>query len=380
MPLLDIVSIYVKPGGNRRSVPRASCCDRVGGIGSEVMTQDLGDRDISDLDHDPEHAHRIAVAHASGLVRELIDGESSIVVELAGGPALVSNALEDLAGNNHGRELTLGDVDPSDARGVFACRCDLSDVSAVCATLDEHVNVGGIMLLDALERLLQPQELLTALSQWAVKHNRPTLVVSVSNVSHFDVALRLLCGRWIPTSAGLLDTTHLRYFTEETLTHLVRRTGWEIVARDDVSTHRSDQYDANLAEAVPIEMMDAVRLLSDSQNPDAAVERFVWALRPVAVADPPGTYLDAVAPSPAQMLNAAARDRSAVNRYLASAGILADEAARRAAASGSGPLADPPGPGRREVLRSYLKQVAISQTTKSPVRKRTIRRIYGWYR
>ena len=108
-------------------------------------------------------------------------------------------------------------------------------------------------MLDVLEHLLQPQELLVELSEWALKHGEPLLVVSVPNVSHFDVAFRLLCGRWIPTETGLLDSTHIRFFTAQTLAHLFERTGWEVVAEDNFSAVRGDQYDARLTDSLPLE-------------------------------------------------------------------------------------------------------------------------------
>ena len=39
------------------------------------------------------------------------------------------------------------------------------------------------------------------------------VVLSVPNVAHADVALALLDGRFRYTDTGLLDRTHLRFFT-----------------------------------------------------------------------------------------------------------------------------------------------------------------------
>ena len=236
------------------------------------------------------------------------------------------------------------------------------------------------MLLDVLEHLLQPQELLSALSAWALENGRPTLVLSVPNVSHFDVAFRLLCGRWIPTTMGLLDSTHIRFFTEETLANLVQRTGWEIVARDNFSVLRGDQYDPDLADAMPAEMIGALRVLSDSENPNSAVQQYVWALRPVPVEDPPTSYLEAVGLSEEQISRGAASDMSAVRNYLASVGILASEAARRAVASGYGHTGDSSGSTGRVHRLSDLKRMAIHEAYKTPGRKRVFERVYGWFR
>ena len=185
------------------------------------------------------------------------------------------------------------------------------------------------MLLDVLQHLHEPQELLSALSTWAMDHGEPTLVASVPNVAHFDVGLRLLCGRWIPTESGLLDSTHIRFFTEETLANLFERTGWELVARADYLDLRSDQYDPRLADAMAMETIGMIRVLAASINPNASVNQYVWALRPVRVEHPPSSYLDAVGLTESQRQEEPRGDLRAVDNYLASVGLLAGEGNRR---------------------------------------------------
>jgi hypothetical protein len=272
-------------------------------------------------------------------------------------------------------------VEAMHKRGIDATQVDLSDLGSVQSALDGVDHVGGLLLLDVLEHLVQPQDLMVALSTWALENGRPLLVVSVPNVSHFDVALRLLAGRWIPSTRGLLDATHIRFFTEELLTNLVHRTGWEIVARDNFCTLRSDQYDTPLADAMPPEMIGALRVLSDAENPNAAVQQFVWALRPVPLEAPPSSYLEAVGPIEADVLRGASSDMSAVRNYLASAGILASEAARRAVASGYGHR-EVRGPGGSGVDArvARLKQAALREAYKTPQRKQAFQRAYGWFR
>ena len=75
---------------------------------------------------------------------------------------------------------------------------------------------------------------------------------------------------------------------------MFERCGWRVVARDDFSTVRTDQYDAELNDGLPVEMIGALRVLSETYNPNAPVQQFVWAMRPVPVAAPPTTFLEAV--------------------------------------------------------------------------------------
>ncbi len=233
------------------------------------------------------YQHESAVGNAAGLVRNLGLGPESTVVDLGAGTAVVSHALREAGISYHGLEIHPVAVDLMHEAGIDATQCDLTDVGAVQATLDELGDVGALMLLDVIEHLTQPQQLLGPLSSWSLKHGEPALVVSVPNVAHFDIALRLLCGRWIPTETGMLDSTHLRFFTSETLERMFERCGWRVIARNNFSTVHTDQYDAWLNDRLPAEMIGALRVLSESHNPYPTVQQFVWALRPVPVTHPP---------------------------------------------------------------------------------------------
>jgi 2-polyprenyl-3-methyl-5-hydroxy-6-metoxy-1,4-benzoquinol methylase len=335
-----------------------------------------------------DYQHESAVANAAGLVRDLVADRSSTVVDLGAGSGIVSHALRDVGVGYHGLEIHPVAVELMHERGIDATRVDLSDLDAVQSTLDSIAateKVGAMMLLDVLEHLLQPQELLASLNAWSLDHGNPMLMVSVPNVSHFDIALRLLCGRWIPTETGLLDSTHIRFFTEESLINLFKRTGWEIVSRDNFSVVRGDQYDAPLTDALPVEMVGALRILSESENPNAAVQQFVWALRPVPVSKPARTYLDAVGITTVECHRGPVSDLSAVRNYLASVGILASESARRAVESTYGSTGSGGGFGggasrsMRQRLGSY-KQAALRQAYKNPRRARAFQRLHSWVR
>ena len=54
------------------------------------------------------------------------------------------------------------------------------------------------------------------------------IIVSVPNVANFVVRLSLLFGRFDYGDRGILDRTHLRFFTLKTLTKLLQETGFNI--------------------------------------------------------------------------------------------------------------------------------------------------------
>jgi SAM-dependent methyltransferase len=71
---------------------------------------------------------------------------------------------------------------------------------------------------DVLEHLRDPWTLLRRQAQWL----RPggIAIASIPNVQHWSVLLGLLRGKWEYTSHGLLDRTHLRFFTLEGIREL----------------------------------------------------------------------------------------------------------------------------------------------------------------
>ncbi|SHG03581.1 Methyltransferase domain-containing protein [Desulfacinum infernum DSM 9756] len=83
-----------------------------------------------------------------------------------------------------------------------------------------------IVLADVLEHLRDPQRVLAHLA----KNLAPggTVVASVPNVQNQEVLLNLMAGRWNYTSEGLLDRTHLRFFTRQTARELSWAAGLRI--------------------------------------------------------------------------------------------------------------------------------------------------------
>ena len=69
----------------------------------------------------------------------------------------------------------------------------------------------AIVCGDILEHLREPERLLRRANELLAPEGR--LVASIPNVRHHSVVCSLLQGNWTYESAGLLDRTHLRFFT-----------------------------------------------------------------------------------------------------------------------------------------------------------------------
>jgi 2-polyprenyl-3-methyl-5-hydroxy-6-metoxy-1,4-benzoquinol methylase len=123
-------------------------------------------------------------------------------------------------------------IDMVDKEAVLASvdryiQADLSDPAVVGAVVHEHGPFDVILCLDILEHLPDPWQLLRVVHDLAAPSS--LLVVSLPNVSHYTATFPLLFGgRWDYQADGVLDRTHLRFFTRATAVQLVRDTGYRI--------------------------------------------------------------------------------------------------------------------------------------------------------
>ena len=136
--------------------------------------------------------------------------------------------------------------------------------------------VAAVLCLDVLEHVTEPADVLAALATVTGAHPGVELVVSIPNVAHRDVARRLLVGEWETTDSGLLDRTHVRFFTDRTLTELMTGAGWYESARLDFPLEESDQHVAGHPAFEPVTnlglYLDRVRCGADEFG---AVNQFV---------------------------------------------------------------------------------------------------------
>lgn len=83
-----------------------------------------------------------------------------------------------------------------------------------------------VIAADVLEHLKDPLRALRAMDRLCDIGGR--VIVSVPNVAHASVRLALLDGRWDYTEQGLLDRTHIRFFTRSTLLALFAAAGVDV--------------------------------------------------------------------------------------------------------------------------------------------------------
>jgi hypothetical protein len=84
--------------------------------------------------------------------------------------------------------------------------------------------------MDVLEHVADPVELLT-LARSALRPGG-RIIVSVPNVAHCTFRAKLLFGRFDYRPTGIMDATHLRWFTAKTIASVVSSAGFSIEKQD----------------------------------------------------------------------------------------------------------------------------------------------------
>ena len=79
-----------------------------------------------------------------------------------------------------------------------------------------------IIMADLIEHLVNPLDVLQTISK--LISNETKVIIDVPNVAFGAVRLALLKGNWDYVDSGLLEKTHLRFFTKKTLLQLFEKT------------------------------------------------------------------------------------------------------------------------------------------------------------
>ncbi len=105
---------------------------------------------------------------------------------------------------------------------------DLHNGLTKCAQALEGRRFDRILLQDILEHVKNPTQILSDCHELLKPHGQ--VLVSVPNVANISVRLSLLCGKFDYGERGILDRTHVRFFTRKTARDMLAEAGYEIVA------------------------------------------------------------------------------------------------------------------------------------------------------
>jgi len=95
--------------------------------------------------------------------------------------------------------------------------------------VDNHNECFDVIVFgDVLEHLADPLEVLKKSKQFLLDGG--IVVASIPNITHYSIRAMMLEGRWDYSDLGILDRTHLRFFTRDSLIDLFSESGYQVLS------------------------------------------------------------------------------------------------------------------------------------------------------
>jgi 2-polyprenyl-3-methyl-5-hydroxy-6-metoxy-1,4-benzoquinol methylase len=131
-----------------------------------------------------------------------------------------------------------------------------------------------ILLVDVLEHLLNPKETLVKILPFLKDDGR--LITSIPNIAHAAICWELAHGRFDYQEYGLLDNTHIRFFTKKNIYKMFEDANYRIASLDRVIKLPEETefniFDTSIADRPFIEWIL-------QSNPEATTYQFIISAR-----------------------------------------------------------------------------------------------------
>lgn len=170
------------------------------------------DRSVKEVGFSPTHRHILSSVPDGSRVLELGPSSGYMTRELA----------------SRGCKVDAIEFNSADA-AVAAQWC----VTMVVGSLDDETSWKGItgpydvvIMADVLEHLRSPEAVLARVRKIIAENGRG--IISLPNIAHWRPRLAHLFGRFEYTEMGIMDRTHLRFFTRKTALDLIIRSGFTV--------------------------------------------------------------------------------------------------------------------------------------------------------
>jgi 2-polyprenyl-3-methyl-5-hydroxy-6-metoxy-1,4-benzoquinol methylase len=166
------------------------------------------------LHRDPRSSHQ----QIARIVREL---DRSPVLDVGAAQGILGQLLADT-------EIVLDAVEPN---ADWAARAEPWYRRVYASTIEDaalaRTSYAVVVCADVLEHVADPVVVLRQLREVATRD--AVFVVSLPNVAHLSVRLLLLLGRFPRMERGILDKTHLHFYTRHTATAMLHEAGLEVI-------------------------------------------------------------------------------------------------------------------------------------------------------
>jgi 2-polyprenyl-3-methyl-5-hydroxy-6-metoxy-1,4-benzoquinol methylase len=203
-------------------------------------------------------------------------GRDKRVLELGCATGYMSRALT----NEFGCIVTGIEVNPAaaDEARTACARVIVGDLDAI----DWHDALGTeqfdvIVTADVLEHLRNPAGVLAAVRSYLAPGGH--LVASIPNVAHTSVLAELLQGRFTYQPFGLLDDTHIRFFTRDSIYECFEEAGFAVTHLDRLTLEPAETEFRTTLSSFPPEVVDWL-----GSREEATTYQFILTAHPTASA------------------------------------------------------------------------------------------------
>ena len=133
-------------------------------------------------------------------------------------------------------------------------------------------NYDYIIFADVLEHLYYPEKVLSETKN--LLNTNGSVLISIPNIAHNSVIIDLIQNKFEYRPVGLLDNTHIRFFTESSLEQMVEKCGFTVFKKDNL--YNSVQYTEfnNSYSDLPDEVANFLKT-----RPGGEIYQFVWELK-----------------------------------------------------------------------------------------------------
>jgi 2-polyprenyl-3-methyl-5-hydroxy-6-metoxy-1,4-benzoquinol methylase len=228
----------------------------------EVAVKESSDNAVYDYSFDLESGR------SASRVARLV-GKNKTILEVGCGPGSQSKVFREQLGC----EVVGVEIDPARAekartycREVHVANLETDDLGNFLK--EEKFDV--VVCADVLEHLRNPEELLLRLKHYLKADGY--LVTSIPNITHASIVYEMVHGRFEYQTQGLLDSTHIKFFSCASALSIVEDAGyWVADLQKARFLSQHTEFKTNPISAEDKQILAVIR----SRNPDADTYQFI---------------------------------------------------------------------------------------------------------
>lgn len=154
-------------------------------------------------------------------------GHNKNVLDVGCSEGTLSKKMKDNNCTVVGIEL---DEDAAKKAGKFCKEVLVGDVESVKISSGYEKYFDIILFADILEHLKEPSEVLLRFSKYLKDDG--VIIISVPNIANWRIRFQLLFGNFDYQEYGILDNSHIKFFTEKSTKNMIKEAGYDIVQFD----------------------------------------------------------------------------------------------------------------------------------------------------